>query len=248
MVKNQRHVFVEIPVEGDWPSPEDMDARNAVIDELDQLAIGEFTGSGGGLGAMDFSYRVADEQRARQAIEAAMAKHLPNREYTLDVSDEEQRPGETADGVPSSRSYIHNKCGQTTDVDGGDFKNIASPVPGMTRTMCAACGSVFPISEFKWADSDEEIVAYYERYRAQVSPYTRLICSRQLSLATLSLGLLTGSGIGIWSGNSIGLIWGIVIGFVASIVGVIASLIIWDMITSRILNKALGVPDARCLK
>lgn len=150
--------------------------------------------------------------------------------------------------IPNSRSYIHNKCGEVTEVDGGDFKNMASPIPGMNWTMCAACCGYYPVSEFKWADSNEEILAYYARHRARVSAFTSLICSRPFSIVIILFAFLAGIGIGIWSGFALGLVWGILIGLVASFVGVIATILIWDSIETRLLNHALGVPDVRCLE
>jgi hypothetical protein len=81
-------LFVDIPVDGEWPSSDDLDARNAIIDELDELNLGEFIGSGGGLGSMDFSYSFADGDAARRAIETLMEKHLPGREFSIEVCDD----------------------------------------------------------------------------------------------------------------------------------------------------------------
>jgi hypothetical protein len=251
-----KHILVEIPVDGEWPSSQDLDARNAVIDELEQLRLGENTGAGGGMGSMDFSLRVADESRARQAIEAAMSKYLPNRQFTLDVSDDEDDGGDggdesespAADGIPTSRSYVHDKCGQSTVVSGGDFKNLACPVPGMGRTMCVSCGGAFPVSEFKWEDSNEGIEAYYKRHRARISAFIRLLCSRQITLVAALIGFIAGIGVGVWSGNALGLLWGIVIGVVSALVGPIASILIWDAITTPLLNRDLGVRDVRLLQ
>ena len=81
-------LFVDIPVDGEWPSPDDMNARNAVVDELDELNIGEFIGSGGGMGSMDFSYIFADGEAGRRVIETLMEKHLPGREFTIRVCDD----------------------------------------------------------------------------------------------------------------------------------------------------------------
>jgi len=150
--------------------------------------------------------------------------------------------------IPDSRSYVHKTCGEVTEADGGDFKNLACPVPGMIGTKCGACGQMFLVSEFHWEDTGENLTDYYERYRAQVSGFMRLICSRQLSIAMLVIGLLAGIGIGIWSGMSLGVMWGIIIGFVATLICGLAGLIGWDMMTARLLSGALGVPDLRCLK
>jgi hypothetical protein len=177
-----------------------------------------------------------------------MARLLPNRPFTLEVSDDTPAASQLPDGVPSSRSYIHDKCGETTDVDGGDFKNIACPVPGMKGTMCAACGSMFLISEFKWADTGEPILAYYERHRARVPALTKLICGRRFGLAVWLIGFLAGIGFAIWCGSHLGWIWGILIGLVSSLVGLFATILIWDSITDNFLHKALGVSDVRCLK
>ena len=150
--------------------------------------------------------------------------------------------------IPDSREYVHRTCGKVTEVSGGDFRNMAAPVPGMKGTMCAACGGFFPVSEFTWADSNEEIVAYYERHRARVPALTCLLCSRPLGLAIIALGFLAGIGIGVWAGYALGIIWGLLIGVVASLAGALATLLIWDGIEQRLLHSALGVPDVRCLK
>lgn len=150
--------------------------------------------------------------------------------------------------VPDSRSYVHSQCGETTEVDGGDFRNMASPVPGMVKTICSKCGQAFPVSEFQWEDSGEGIDAYYERHRARVPALPRLLCSRQFSVAILLIGLLSGIALGVWSWSALGIVWGIAVGVVASLVGAIASLVIWDAVTGRILSRSLDVPDVRCLK
>ena len=65
-----------------------MDARNAIMDELDELKLGEFSGAGGGLGSMDFSYTVADAATAERTVREVIAKHLPERDYTVRVSED----------------------------------------------------------------------------------------------------------------------------------------------------------------
>ncbi len=150
--------------------------------------------------------------------------------------------------IPKSRSYVHDQCGHVTEVDGGDFKNVSCPVPGMKGTMCAACGSLFPISEFKWKDSDESIEAYYARHRVRVPAMTRLICSRPVSIAIVLIGFLAGIGLGVWIWNSFGVCLGLVGGVISSLIGFVASMLIWDSIRSRLLSTTFGVPDTRCLK
>lgn len=80
-------VWVAIPTAATWPTPAELAARDAVTDELSAAGIGSCTGAGGGGGAMDFSFRVTDEQAARAAITSAMQAHLPGVEYRVRVSE-----------------------------------------------------------------------------------------------------------------------------------------------------------------
>jgi hypothetical protein len=81
------NVSVTIPTAGTWPAADELAARNAIIDALAAAGIGSCTGAGGGRGAMDFSYRVADVEAARAAIASAMQAHMPGAEYQVHVSD-----------------------------------------------------------------------------------------------------------------------------------------------------------------
>ena len=80
-------VWVTIPTAGAWPASEKLTARNAVTDALTAADIGSCMGAGGGGGEMDFSFRVADEQAARAAIDAAMQAHMPGVAYRVRVSE-----------------------------------------------------------------------------------------------------------------------------------------------------------------
>ena len=80
------YLSVEMPISGEtFPNPAELKARNKIIDALDKRRIGKFIGAGGGMGAMDFSYVVSDEEAARAAIAEAVAKYLPGVEYTVEV-------------------------------------------------------------------------------------------------------------------------------------------------------------------
>jgi hypothetical protein len=81
-------VFVTIPTISNWPTADELAARNAVTVALSAAGIGSCTGAGGGRGEMDFSYRVADESAARAAIASAMEAHMPGVVYRVRVSDE----------------------------------------------------------------------------------------------------------------------------------------------------------------
>ncbi len=153
-----------------------------------------------------------------------------------------------AQEIPNSRSYTHRKCGEVTEVDGGDFKNMAAPVPGMPRTMCAACGGIFPTTEFKWEDSGEEITAYYERHRQFVPASVSFLCSRAVSGSIMFGGFLAGIALGVWIGMSSSIIWGVLSGLFLAPALAIGIIVVWDAVSTRILSNALNVPDVRCLK
>jgi hypothetical protein len=83
----EKTIFADIHIDGGWPTPDEMISRNAILDEIDQMGLGQFVGAGDSIGSVDFSYRVADAATARRTIESLIRKHLPNHEYTVDVSD-----------------------------------------------------------------------------------------------------------------------------------------------------------------
>ena len=56
---------ITIPVASQWPTQQELDARNAVEDALMDADVGEFVGAGGGMSQMDLCFEVADEKAAR---------------------------------------------------------------------------------------------------------------------------------------------------------------------------------------
>lgn len=152
------------------------------------------------------------------------------------------------ESIPESRAYVHDRCREVTTVDGGDFRNMAAPVPGMLKTVCAHCGSAFPVSEFRWEDTGESIADYYERHRRQLPALPRWLGSRRFSIAALAMGFGGGIALGVWCRNALGAGWGILIGLIAALVGAVMAVVIWSMATEWALSRALRVPDVRCLK
>jgi hypothetical protein len=150
--------------------------------------------------------------------------------------------------IPDSRSYIHEQCGQATDVSESEFKIVASPIPGCRMTMCCACGQHFPIGEFKWADSGERIVDYYARHTSRASVLARCVASRTFALVSVVLGALAGVALGIAAGQWLGILVGILVGVIGVLVGMVAGLLLASNLEDRILPSSLGVADVRCLK
>lgn len=80
-------VLVTIVTASSWPDPAELKLRNAVTNALMAASLGTHTGSGGGLGEMDFSFRVADAQVASAVIDDIMHCQMPGAEYRIRVSD-----------------------------------------------------------------------------------------------------------------------------------------------------------------
>jgi hypothetical protein len=80
-----KQLIVTIPIKSRWPTQEDLAARNAAMDAVSAEAIGTCTGAGGGMGEMDYSFRVTDETLARATIDRAMQEHMPGVVYHIRV-------------------------------------------------------------------------------------------------------------------------------------------------------------------
>jgi hypothetical protein len=150
--------------------------------------------------------------------------------------------------IPESRSYLHEKCGQATEVSDSEFKIVASPIPGCRMTMCCACGQHFPIGEFTWEDTGEQIVDYYARHAAKASVLARCVSSLPFMLTVIALGAIVGVALGIISWRWLGILAGVLVGIISVLVGMVAGLLLSSAIENRIVCNSLGVADIRCLK
>lgn len=65
------------------------------------------------------------------------------------------------------RTYIHEQCGQATEVSGFDFVRVANPFFfAMGSTVCCQCGPV-SFGEVAWNDTGESVAAYRRRLRSK---------------------------------------------------------------------------------
>jgi hypothetical protein len=83
---------ITIPVASKWPSRDELKARNAVEDALNQSAVGKCSGAGGGMGEMDLTFRIADQTAlpaARAVIDQAMNTHMLGVEYRVRLLGEQ---------------------------------------------------------------------------------------------------------------------------------------------------------------
>ena len=79
-------VSADIHVDGDWPSPDHLIARNKILEELGRLDLGQFVDRSHRMGSVAFQYRVANIAEAKRAIESEIRKRFPDHAFTVDVS------------------------------------------------------------------------------------------------------------------------------------------------------------------
>lgn len=68
------------------------------------------------------------------------------------------------------RVYVHEKCQQPTQVNGGDFEGLCNPFNLCLGTVCAHCGGPRALNSFYWADTGEPLNVYRKRLRTKVPP------------------------------------------------------------------------------
>ena len=64
-----------------------MSARNEIMAALDAMGFGSSIGCGGGDGAMDFSYDVADATTAAEIVRRIVREHLPAEEPQIRIME-----------------------------------------------------------------------------------------------------------------------------------------------------------------
>ena len=83
------HLWVEISfLEGQFANRNELDIRNRLVDELGSRGFGKFTGAGSGSGMMDFSFRVENEEAARQMLAQVIGEIAPEVNYSVEVVED----------------------------------------------------------------------------------------------------------------------------------------------------------------
>ncbi len=65
------------------------------------------------------------------------------------------------------RAYVHTRCQQTTVISGDDWLGLCNPFSQTSGTICSHCNNGFPVKEFEWADTRENVMSYVRRVRRQ---------------------------------------------------------------------------------
>jgi hypothetical protein len=151
--------------------------------------------------------------------------------------------------IPESRDYRHVKCGTVTTISGQPFEVMSNPLSDMAATWCSGCNSMFTLDEYEWADSNENVLAYYARHAAKATPFQKFLCSRKNMLVMGSIGLVLGAiGGFILFRNSD---WGVKIFmtlFCAGLGGFAGLAVYVSVICSMVTRMVCGVADTRTLK
>jgi hypothetical protein len=85
----------------------------------------------------------------------------------LHDDDDGPLPQEEDGGAPTSRVYVHTRCGGQTHVSGADFAQICDPFWPCRATYCCQCAGKAPLDEVRWTDTEEAVSEYRRRVRQQ---------------------------------------------------------------------------------
>ncbi len=119
----------------------------------------------------------------------------------------------------------------------------------MTRTWCSQCSSFFPVSDYEWADTGEQITDYYARHAAKATSVERFLCSKKFLVASVVIGLLLGVFVGLYFFRNAGLGQKIAMTALLGFIGVfIAAAVNVSVISTTIVRRVCGVSDTRVLK
>jgi hypothetical protein len=180
--------------------------------------------------------------RAQRPDSRAGSRPSPSRDRSQGSQDERPKRGRRALRKPrNSRDYVHTQCGGETTIEGPEYAALADPLSKMTSTYCAECEDVFPVSDFKWADTRERISDYYAHYQKQASGLQQFFASRG--------GMFTLAGVMFVAGLSLTLVFGIVRGLIAGVAGAVVAIVFHVMVIGpMILRQVLGTNDPRQLE
>jgi hypothetical protein len=151
--------------------------------------------------------------------------------------------------VPESRAYTHSRCGQETLISGQSFEVASNPMSSMERTFCTTCGSMFPISEFAWADTGETIEDYYARHTARATSLQRFLCSKTLMVALIAVAALaTAAGCYLLVAND-PLLTKLICVATGFVIGAIIGMAVFTyVLADPIKRRVCGVSDTRVLR
>jgi len=150
--------------------------------------------------------------------------------------------------IPQSRAYRHLMCESVTVIAEDSFTVISNPLSDMTRTWCTYCDSYFPLSDYEWVDTGENISQYCARHSASASQLQRFLCSKTFWIICAVTGFMSGSIGGFLLFQDDALWLKILMTPMCGLFGVFGGAAVHiDIITKFIVRKVCGVTDTRVL-
>ena len=78
------------------------------------------------------------------------------------------------DNNSNGRVYIHERCKQGTMITGTHWRGLCNPFSQTSGTICSHCQRAFPVKEFMWADTQENVLTYLRRLRSETPVVWRM--------------------------------------------------------------------------
>jgi hypothetical protein len=141
-------------------------------------------------------------------------------------------------GTPTARVYVHRRCGEMTQVSGGDYSHICDPFWPCTATFCCGCNGMVPLSDVRWEDTGEPISDYRRRLRSKTPG---LVQAWRFGLG-FAAGAAIGSGIGLLIGLAGATLQNLIRFVVAG--GVIGAVVVY-LVGTMILNRVFDIDYRR---
>lgn len=150
--------------------------------------------------------------------------------------------------VPESRTYRHIQCGNETLVSGQSFEVVSNPMSSMERTFCSACNAMFPIADYQWCDTNENLAEYYARHTTSATDLQRFLCSKKFMVAVIALfAVLAAAGSFYVVRNQV-LLAKVICVFGGLVVGaIVGGAVYFNIFEKPITRKVCGVRDTRML-
>lgn len=150
--------------------------------------------------------------------------------------------------IPESRVYRHVTCGGETMVSGQSFEVVSNPMSSMERTFCSTCNAMFPIAEYEWVNTKENLADYYARHTENATDMQRFLCSKKFMVGLAAFFAILAT-VGVYFLVADAGILAMVLSLIAAFVvgAMIGAAIFLNVVEKPIKKKVCGVSDTRML-
>jgi hypothetical protein len=150
--------------------------------------------------------------------------------------------------IPESRTYRHVQCGNETLVSGQSFEVVSNPMSSMEQTMCSACGKMFPIADYEWCDTGENLADYYTRHTTSATDLQRFLCSKKFMVAVIAFFAVLAAAGSIYLVRNQVLLARVICAFGGLVIGaIVGGAVFLNIFEKPITRTVCGVRDTRLL-